>query len=104
MKDKKKIFLVSLGLVIIIAIGISLVKFSSGSQEKNKEFSLNSSNYNSKVLEFLDSIAGIKAEELEIINNPTRLKGTLFAPKESILNGVNYFLENTQNSKINDCC
>lgn len=69
-------------------------------KENIKENPLNSTEYNSKVLELLNSIAGIKAEDLEIINNPVRLQGTLFAPKEAILNGINYFLEETENEKM----
>ena len=52
-------------------------------------------------LEFLNAISGVKAENLEIINNPViGVRGKFFAPKTAILNGINYFLDNTNNDKM----
>lgn len=52
-------------------------------------------------LEFLNAISGVKAENLEIINNPViGVRGKIFAPKIAILNGINYFLDNTNNDKM----
>ena len=52
-------------------------------------------------LEFLNAISGVKAENLEIINNPViGVKGKFFTPKTAILNGINYFLDNTNNDKM----
>ena len=99
LKNKKVIFLV---ISIIIAFTFVMFFESSlkGKEEKVKETPSNSTVYNSEVLEFLNSIAGIKAENLEIISDPVSLQGTLFAPKEAILNGINYFLEKTENEKM----
>ena len=99
LKNKKVIFLV-ISIIIAFTFGMFFASSLKGKEEKVKETSLNSTVYNSEVLEFLNSIAGIKAENLEIISDPVSLKGTLFAPKEAILNGINYFLEKTENEKM----
>ena len=99
LKDKKVIFLV-ISIIIAFMLGMFFASSLKGKKENIKENPLSSTEYNSKVLELLNSIAGIKAEDLEIINNPVRLQGTLFAPKEAILNGINYFLEETENEKM----
>ncbi|MDY4078044.1 MAG: hypothetical protein SOY42_04540 [Clostridium sp.] len=99
LKNKKVIFLV-ISIIIAFIFGMFFASSLNGKEEKVKETPLNSTVYNSEVLEFLNSIAGIKAENLEIISDPVSLQGTLFAPKESILNGINYFLEKTENEKM----
>ena len=54
-----------------------------------------------ETLEFLNAISGVKAENIEIINSPVLgIKGKIFAPKISIVNGINYFLDNTNNDKM----
>ena len=99
LKNKKGIFLV-ISIIIAFIFGMFFASSLKGKEEKVKETSLNSTVYNSEVLEFLNSIAGIKAENLEIISDLVSFKGTLFAPKEAILNGINYFLEKTENEKM----
>lgn len=99
LKNKKVIFLV-ISIIIAFIFGMFFASSLKGKEEKVKETHLNSTVYNSEVLEFLNSIAGIKAENLEIISDPVSLQGTLFAPKEAILNGINYFLEKTENEKM----
>ena len=99
LKNKKVIFLV-ISIIIAFTFGMFFASSLKGKEEKVKETSLNSTLYNSEMLEFLNCIAGIKAEDLEIISDPVSLKGTLFAPKEAILNGINYFLEKTENEKM----
>lgn len=51
-------------------------------------------------LGFISSIAGVRANNVEIINNPVGFKGELFAKDEAITNGVNYFLDKTNNDKM----
>lgn len=51
-------------------------------------------------IEFLKSISGLKVNNIELINNPVGIKGEFLAPRESILNGVDYFLNHTKNDKI----
>ncbi len=66
--------------------------------EKNKELS---SKNNSKI-EFLKSIKGVKAKNIELIGSPVGLDGEFLVPREAILNGVNYFFKRTKNDKIDD--
>lgn len=51
-------------------------------------------------IEFLKSISGLKAKNIELIDNPVGIKGEFLAPRESILNGVDYFLKHTENDKM----
>ena len=53
-----------------------------------------------QTIEFLKSISGLKAKNIELIDNPVGIKGEFLAPKESILNGVDYFLKHTENDKM----
>ena len=57
----------------------------------------------SGIIDFLNAIVGVKAEELEIINNPVvGVKGKIFVPDTAIVNGINYFLEKTNNNKMSN--
>lgn len=51
-------------------------------------------------LEFLKSISGVKAKNIELIDNPVGIKGEFIAPRNSILKGVDYFLQHTKNEKM----
>lgn len=51
---------------------------------------------------FLDAIAGVKAYNIELVGNPAGVTGNFTVPTESISNGVDYFLKNTQNDKMED--
>lgn len=55
-----------------------------------------------KEIEFLKSISGVKAEQLELISNPVGVKGSFVVPKTSILSGLDYFLKNTKNDKMDN--
>ena len=55
-----------------------------------------------KEIESLKSISGVKAEQLELINNPVGVKGSFVVPKKSILSGLDYFLKNTKNDKMDN--
>lgn len=55
------------------------------------------------IIDFLNAIVGVKAEELEIINNPVvGVKGKIFVPDTAMVNGINYFLEKTNNNKMSN--
>lgn len=105
--NKKKIGIVIIVLLVIITIGFIVFKDKKENINTNTN---NNSNNNSKVeevitdntdtLKFLKSVAGIKANNVEIIDNPIGIKGEFLAPEKSILNGVNYFLKQTNNDKI----
>lgn len=68
--------------------------------EQNKYDNKKRSKENQEILEFLEVISGMKLENVEIINSPVGIYGEFLAPREAILKGVDYFLENTQNDKI----
>lgn len=67
--------------------------------EKNKDIVENSE---SKNLTFFRYIAGVKATNIELIDNPVGVKGEFLVPEKSILNGINYFLKETKNDKISN--
>lgn len=67
--------------------------------EKNKDIVENSE---SKNLTFFREIAGVKATNIELIDNPVGVKGEFLVPEKSILNGINYFLKETKNDKISN--
>ena len=67
--------------------------------EKNKDIVENSE---SKNLTFFRDIAGVKATNIELIDNPVGVKGEFLVPEKSILNGINYFLKETKNDKISN--
>ncbi|MEG2017689.1 MAG: hypothetical protein RR128_04430 [Clostridium sp.] len=52
------------------------------------------------ILNFLEAIAGLKANNIEMMDNPVGFKGEFFAPDETIVNGLNYFLQETKNDKM----
>ena len=52
------------------------------------------------IIEFLRSVQGLKIENVELIDNPVGFKGSFLAPEESIRNGVDYFLKESENDKI----
>ncbi|WP_296648611.1 hypothetical protein, partial [Romboutsia sp. 13368] len=51
-------------------------------------------------IKFLKSISGVKANNIELIDNPVGIRGEFVAPRESILSGVDYFLKHTKNDKM----
>ncbi|WP_278633103.1 hypothetical protein [Paraclostridium bifermentans] len=59
-------------------------------------------NTEEKNLTFFRDIAGVKATNVELIDNPVGVKGEFSVPEKSILNGINYFLKETKNEKISN--
>jgi hypothetical protein len=103
----KRIIVVLVALLIIIISIFGCSHFSKSIDNSNEniknEQSINSETYDiEKAVEFLGSVSGVKAVDVEIINNPIGFKGELFVPKESIANGVDYYLSHTNNEKMKD--
>lgn len=98
----KKVSIIST-LVIIILLGLYM--FIGKENSKDTNYKPNNIKYqdNNEVIpliDFLKSISGLKAENIELIDNPVGIKGKFIAPTESILNGVDYFLKHTENDKM----
>ncbi|MEG2984434.1 MAG: hypothetical protein RR835_07025 [Peptostreptococcaceae bacterium] len=98
--NKNKILIISVAIIAIIFIGIIFVVPKEEKQIDNNIKTEQITNNDSKTLSFLKSVAGIKAENMELIDNPVGVKGEFLIPEKSILDGVNYFLEKTKNDKI----
>lgn len=105
MKKGIKVILASL-LILLIIFGVMFI-----SKNNKIELEIKEENNSSSITEteeigqgalgFLKSIVGVKAENLEIINKPViGIKGSIFAPEEAIVKGINYFLQQTHNNKM----
>ncbi|MDB8794588.1 hypothetical protein PN290_01390 [Romboutsia sp. 1001216sp1] len=100
--DKRKKIIISTIVGVLIISGFFIFN-----KKEEKEVTITPTKKEENVsnktesIEFLESVAGIKANNVEIIKNPVGIKGEFIVPKEAILNGVNYFLEKTKNNKIN---
>ncbi|WP_291651132.1 hypothetical protein [Clostridium sp.] len=107
MNKRLAIILVSIFSILIIFAVISFNIFSRSKDEnvnenKNEANNIEMIENQSEILNFISSIAGLQANNIEVIKDPIGIKGELFAPEETILNGVNYFLEKTNNEKMKD--
>ena len=105
MKNKNKIIIIISALIILIA-GYFIIKTNNTSDYiVNTKVEQNIKQENKSLeegLDFLKQISGVKANNIELINNPVGLKGEFVAPRESILKGVDYFLKDTKNDKMED--
>lgn len=105
MKKRRVIILIAFisGLLIIFGgIYINKPKNNYSEATNNEMVNKGSNNERSNMLNFLSSIAGVKANTIEVINDPIGFKGEIFAPTESIKSGIDYFLNHTKNDKMED--
>ena len=104
MKSKRNIIILVIIVVTTIVLGVTVFTISNKNENISNEETKNetvSEDIDEGTIEFLNAIAGIKAENIEIINNPVvGVKGKIIAPEESIVNGINYFLKSTNNEKM----
>lgn len=103
MKRKRNIIIIILILLFIIGSALFVIMKSGNKAIINEEIKSETIDKveGTEMLEFLNAISGVKAENLEIINNPViGVKGKIFIPKTAILSGLNYFLDNTNNDKM----
>lgn len=102
MKNKKLIIITTISIMVTLGAIIITPKNTEDTNigAKVEDTIQEDFNENKKELSFLRSISGIKANEIELIDNPIGLKGEFIAPRESILKGVDFFLKDTQNSKM----
>ena len=104
--NKKLLTLISSGIVLFLVIiyffiGNNLYKDNLIENNVTNQIEEIGKNDN-KLISFLKSIHGVKIESLELVDNPVGFEGSFLAPKESIKNGVDYFLKESKNDKIND--
>lgn len=103
---KKKNFLGLVIFFILYAIMIfSITKLNIQTNQQVKKIENNEDkvkNTEEKNLTFFRNIAGVKAKNVELIDNPVGVKGEFLVPEKSILNGINYFLKETKNDKISN--
>ena len=103
---KRKIFL---GVIIFFTLSsfmlFSIKKLDTQSNQQVKKIENSEDkvkNTQGKNLTFFRDIAGVKATNAELIDNPVGVKGEFLVPEKSILNGINYFLKETKNEKISN--
>ncbi|UOW66996.1 hypothetical protein [Paraclostridium bifermentans] len=103
---KRKIFL---GVIIFFTLSsfmlFSIKKLDTQSNQQVKKIENSEDkvkNTEEKNLTFFRDIAGVKATNVELIDNPVGVKGEFSVPEKSILNGINYFLKETKNEKISN--
>lgn len=98
MKNKKqKIFLgIIIFLILSATIIFSIKKLDTQPTQQVKKIENNKDiveNSEAKNLTFFRDIAGVKATNIELIDNPVGVKGEFLVPEKSILNGINYFFK-----------
>ncbi|WP_460287163.1 hypothetical protein [Clostridium sp. CTA-7] len=106
-KDKKVQYII-FALVLIFLIVVAVVFFQKNDTKNIKNVKKDNEQEEvvtneSNVVEFISSIAGLQANNIEVINNPVvGVKGEIFAPKEAIINSLDYYLKHTKNDKMSD--
>ncbi len=102
--NRKKISIVIIVLVLVITIGFIVFSNKKESPKTNTDISdikvEETITDNTDAVQFLKSVSGIKANNVEITDNPVGVKGEFLAPEKSISSGVDYFLKETNNDKI----
>ncbi|WP_394867537.1 hypothetical protein [Paraclostridium bifermentans] len=107
MKNKKQNFFLGIIIFLILSATIifSIKKLDTQTTQQVKKIENNKDiveNSEAKNLTFFRDIAGVKATNIELIDNPVGVKGEFLVPEKSILNGINYFLKETKNDKISN--
>lgn len=105
MKNKRNI-IISIIILITIILG-AIVLYIYGKDKDIPNENLTNEIINEKLEEgtigFLNSISGIKAENMEIINQPViGVKGKVIVPEVSIINGIKYYLKSSKNDKMSN--
>ena len=104
MNKKLAIIIVSIVSVLII-FGVILFNMINRSKDENvnenkyEANNIETTENQSEIINFISSIAGLQASNIEVINDPIGIKGELFAPEETILKKTNN--EKMKDLKIN---
>lgn len=103
-RKRNIIMMIILGLLILASIIFVAIKIEKQPEIK-EDIKTEDTNevVEQGIIDFFNSIEGVKAESLEIINDPVvGVKGKIFVPDTAIVNGINYFLEKTNNNKMSN--
>lgn len=102
--NKKKLGISIIVVIALLICGYILMKPAKEEMNKNNNNSNKieqaTTSSQSKAIEFLKTVEGLKIESIELVNNPVGFEGSFLAPEKSIRNGVDYFLEASNNEKI----
>lgn len=103
-RKRNIIMMIILGLLILASIIFVTIKIEKQPEIK-EDIKTEDTNevVEQGIIDFFNAIEGVKAESLEIINDPVvGVKGKIFVPDTAIVNGINYFLEKTNNNKMSN--
>lgn len=103
-RKRNIIMMIILGLLILASIIFVAIKIEKQPEIK-EDIKTEDTNevVEQGIIDFFYAIEGVKAESLEIINDPVvGVKGKIFVPDTAIVNGINYFLEKTNNNKMSN--
>lgn len=103
-RKRNIIMMIILGLLILASIIFVAIKIEKQPEIK-EDIKTGDTNevVEQGIIDFFNAIEGVKAESLEIINDPVvGVKGKIFVPDTAIVNGLNYFLEKTNNNKMSN--
>ncbi len=110
--NKKKIFKwIGVSFIILIIIFI-FIQFNRDNKINNNEAPIDKVGITvsdeqdesiKNTIEFVSSIYGLEVNYLKVINDPVGFKGGLMAPKDTVINGLDYIIKNiVRNEKLED--
>lgn len=99
--NKKQISLSLLALILVASITL-VIGLNQPIKLNPEQETISPNENNIEIVETLGALAGLQANDITITNNPVGISGEFIAPQASILNGLNYFLETSNNEKISD--
>ena len=102
--NNKKLTICILIAILLSFGGFMLMKPSTKDTSQNNNNSnkieQNEESSDSKAINLLKAVQGLKIESVELVDNPVGFEGSFLAPEQSIRNGVDYFLKESNNEKI----
>lgn len=105
MKDKKRYLIIGLVLAILILGTVSFVYLSKSENEEKNQVNITTEenlNLDDKQIELFNILVGLESKEMKIVSNPLRIEGTFIIPKDTALNGIEYYLKSSNNKDIKD--
>lgn len=105
--NKKRIYIFSgiIVSIILVLVLLSKTKIDNNYSDKKPELDIKSDNNISiqdKQREFLKALVGLESKSMRIEDNPLRIEGTFVVPQDTVLKGVQYYLNTSKNKDIKD--